>query len=1273
MLLKRQSTLLSVLASLAFAATLAITAWSAREVRSKTEQNSMAQETVRAVTSLRYLAMEMALYGEARAQKQWASRHASFQQSLARHAYSGAAERRLLAREKNNLLTLDRLFRRIDVNPQSDAEADRRKTGAVVSALFLTAQDMLDDGFELMRLSRNALETAQQRATVAASASLALLVLLIAFSSMVMRRRVLRPVAALQRITEQVIEGNLDLRLNLLETNEIGNLGRSFDAMTLQLQQSREAMTHENAERRRAQADLEAGVADLASKSDELSQAREALQKFIDYTPALVVYWDTDLRNRFANRAYLEWFGKSPQAIRGCHISEVIGQARFAEIEPRVRSALAGNPEIFERRVKLDSGEVRIALLSYIPDIQDGKVCGLYGFTSDITSLKRAEADRTVALQQLQGVVNAASDFSIIQTDENGTIQLFSVGAERMLGYSAAEIVGKATPALIHDADEIVQRAAVLERQYGRTFDGFEALVAAAREGRSESLEWTYVRKDGTRLPVNLTVTAVRDQRARIVGYLGIAKDIGPEREVRRVLAEARDQAEQANVAKSRFLANMSHEIRTPMNAVLGMLELLQHTEMSPLQRDYAAKSDSAARSLLGLLNDILDFSQVEAGKLSLESAPFHIDTLMRDLSTILSPLLGKKDVELVFVIAPDLPAVVVGDSTRLRQVLINLASNAIKFTEHGEITVTLARASSSDAGDEIAFAVQDSGIGIGPDKLASIFEGFSQAEASTARRFGGTGLGLTISQRLVELMGGKLVVQSVPGQGSCFSFSACFKRSGADLAAATPALPAQALSVLVVDDNAWSRRSLVGMATSFGWLVSDAASGDEALALLAAHPAFDVVLVDWRMPRMDGWELSRRIRAENATPIVVMVTAHGRGALAERPKGERSLLNGFLTKPVTPSMLLDAVTSARDGHGVDAIRTGAIQQAPAPLAGLCVLVVDDNLMNQQIALGLLSHAGAEANVAGSGAQALHMAAARRYDAILMDVQMPDMDGYDCTRALRRMPACRSTPIIAMTANVMASDREACLAAGMNDHVGKPIDIATLVAVLLNHCSGAASALLPLPSASFAESLAAVPAASSIALGDALARLGGNAELFVALAGTYALEAAQFLEQLAVALSQPGHEGAPNVLHTFKSAAGIVGADALQDYAGGLEKLLRAGDTVDVTTVLGAVRQLVEASIADLALAVDSMTLAMPTPTPTPMQTTPAQPLASQLAELDQLLADQNMGACDTFAQIVQGHGPALGGRLTALSLSMQALDFKAARGECRTLMLELE
>ena len=548
-------------------------------------------------------------------------------------------------------------------------------------------------------------------------------------------------------------------------------------------------------------------------------------------------------------------------------------------------------------------------------------------------------------------------------------------------------------------------------------------------------------------------------------------------------LAQRTVEAEAASRAKSEFVANMSHEIRTPLNAVLGLLQLMERTGLDARQRDYVHKAEGAARALLAILNDILDFSKVESGKLELDDTPFRLDELLRNLSVVLSSTLQHKAVEVLFQLDPAVPRALRGDGHRLQQVLLNLAGNAIKFTQRGEVVIELKLLDSTSDSVRIEFSVRDTGIGIAADRLAAIFEGFTQAESSTTRRFGGTGLGLAISRRLVRLMGSDLQVQSTPGQGSHFHFTVDFRRdaetSAFERVVAAENVQHAALRVLIVDDNATAREVLAAMVTSFGWQAETATSGAEAIqrmeAATAAGHSFDILCVDWIMPGMDGWETIQHIRARDAghLPAILMITAHGRELIAERLGEETNPLDGFLIKPVTPSMLFDAVAQATRGASVT-----ADSHAPAnlpteqPLAGLRLLVVEDNPLNQQVARELLSHAGAEIEVASDGEQGI--ACVRRaslpYDAILMDIQMPKMDGYTATRVLRQEMQI-ATPIIAMTANALPTDREACLAAGMSDHIGKPINARELIALVLRYCRPApiapaavpVSAAAPLP------------------------------------------------------------------------------------------------------------------------------------------------------------------------------------------------------------------
>jgi CheY-like chemotaxis protein/two-component sensor histidine kinase len=512
----------------------------------------------------------------------------------------------------------------------------------------------------------------------------------------------------------------------------------------------------------------------------------------------------------------------------------------------------------------------------------------------------------------------------------------------------------------------------------------------------------------------------------------------------------------------------MSHEIRTPMNAILGMVQLLAQTALTSRQRDYADKTEQAAKSLLGILNDILDFSKIEASKMSLENHPFSLDKLLRELSVILSANMGKNDVEALIDIDNRLPLHIKGDALRLQQILINLTGNAVKFTRHGEIILSMKLARLTQHSVTVDFSVSDTGIGMSPNQILHIFDGFSQAEVSTSRRFGGTGLGLAISRRLVELMGGKLEVESEPDVGSRFYFSLEFDLAESEqlvqdqyLLASRPGMPGdKRLNALVVDDNVMAREVLQNMVNSLGWDCDTATDGLHALRKIqASHERrlpYDVIFMDWNMPEMDGWQTTMRIREmhnDASAPIIIMVSAYGREVLKERLQTGQKTLDGFLVKPVTTSMLFDAVVDSRAG----AVARDAVSIARPPtlrLLGLNLLVVEDNFINQQIAQELLENEGAKVTVAGDGQSGvqLTLSTAPLFDAVLMDIQMPGMDGYAATVEIRRHGGMGALPIIAMTANAMAGDKEACLAAGMNDHIGKPIDLDSLVNTILRHC-----------------------------------------------------------------------------------------------------------------------------------------------------------------------------------------------------------------------------
>ena len=758
-------------------------------------------------------------------------------------------------------------------------------------------------------------------------------------------------------------------------------------------------------------------------------------------------------------------------------------------------------------------------------------------------------------------------------------------------------------------------------------------------------------------------------------------------------LVQATETAKKASLSKSQFLANMSHEIRTPMNAILGMLALLRRTELSPRQADYAGKTESAARSLLGLLNDILDFSKVEAGKMALDPHPFAIDELLRDLSVILSSSAGAKPVEVLFDIDPSLPPLLVGDAMRLKQVLINLGGNAIKFTAQGEVVLAVNVVAHTQAGVKLDFAVRDTGIGIAPENLTRIFSGFTQAEASTTRRYGGSGLGVAISQRLVSLMGGELQVDSVLGQGSCFHFRAEFGLASA--VADEVAAPATPLRALVVDDNPTAREVLQRMGQSLGWVVEVAESGLAALELLqgrhAAGIRFQAVFVDWQMPGLDGWATSQHIRAlalGGELPVVVMVTAHGREMLSQRTPAEQALLDGFLVKPVTASMLLDSLVGAGSVPDRQAAARALAASAGPRLVGMRLLLVEDNLNNQQVALELLEDEGAQVQLAQHGLEAVEAvaAAAAPFDAVLMDLQMPVMDGFTATARIRHDLGRAELPIVAMTANAMAGDRQTCLAAGMNEHVGKPFDLDQLVSVLRRLCGRVdlPADAVAVPAGALPAAALAAAAAAGVELDTAVSRLGGKSAVYRRMLARFVNDLADWPTRLQADMQRGDMAAAAREVHTLKGVAATLGVAALAALAGQAERSLLAGRSAGGSAAASAAD-----SHQALAELVDAISAAAPglrgllrvlqpqadepaTPTATANPAGDPVALREGLITLAELLRNSDMAALEAVAGLQSEHAEALGGRLVQLDELVAGLDFVPALARCDELLAEL-
>ena len=668
------------------------------------------------------------------------------------------------------------------------------------------------------------------------------------------------------------------------------------------------------------------------------------------------------------------------------------------------------------------------------------------------------------------------------------------------------------------------------------------------------------IRPDGQTRFIQAGAHIERGENGKALRVTGINRDITSQRELETNLQFAKEQADMASAAKSAFLANMSHEIRTPMNAVLGMLQLVQQTDLSSRQLDYVTKAQTAAKSLLGLLNDILDYSKIEAGKLQLDLHPFELEPLMRDLAIVLAGNQGEKEVEVMFDLDTCLPSALVGDSLRLQQVLINLAGNALKFTQAGQVVIRVEQRMRTENTVCLRISISDTGIGISPEQLLRIFEGFTQAEASTSRRFGGTGLGLVICRRLVSLMGGELQVESQLGVGSCFWFDLTLDVAQSSLLRSTCPGVDVPTRLLVVDDNVVAGELLLRTVHALGWKADLVNGGTQAVewvrsAQVQGEP-YDIVLMDWRMSDMDGLSAAQLIHQENndlPPPMIIMITAYGREVLADIHQEGDAPFVGFLTKPVTPKQLADAVQRAFHTEGtLYSTPSESIEVRPKRLAGLRLLVVEDNAINRQVADELLTSEGAQVTLADGGLEGVSKVESEQvlFDAVLMDIQMPDIDGLEATRRIRSNSRFTKLPIVAMTANASSADRDACLVAGMNEHVGKPIDLEQLIVTLLSQ-TGRVSSAETLASGKVND-ISAIESHASI-----IARFGGDVNLIRNVLRNFGPELEKQLARLAEHVKQQDASGAIFVLHTINGSSGTMGAKALSSLSADLESKLK--------------------------------------------------------------------------------------------------------------------
>ena len=882
-------------------------------------------------------------------------------------------------------------------------------------------------------------------------------------------------------------------------------------------------------------------------------------------------------------------------------------------------------------------------------------------------NLRRRRIEIFTDQARLAAIVESSSD-GIISKDMEGVVTSWNKGAELIFGFTSDEAVGKRV------ADLLVPLTLQNEER--------EILARINRGERVSHFETQRLHRDGRLLDVSVAVAPIHDGTGMIVGASKTVRDISTQKAAKAnlqklysslelqvvertaELQQSKLQADSANAAKSAFLANMSHEIRTPLNAVLGMLQLLLLTPLNMRQSDYVTKAKSASTSLLDLLNDILDFSKIEAGKLQLDAHRFELETLMRGLAVVLSGNQGDKEVEVVFDLSPNLPSVLVGDSLRLQQVLINLAGNALKFTAKGYVIVSITMLEQNDSNCLLRFAVTDTGIGIAQEHQAHIFEGFSQAETSTSRRFGGSGLGLVICKRLVELMGGHLQVVSEPEKGSRFWFDLrCAVEPGKTLkgdchAADTP------LRILIADDNQVVAELLLRTVEALGWQANVVSNGRLAVELVRkAHEQacpYDVVLMDWRMPELDGLSAAQLIHDDTTTtkqPVVVMITAYGREALAQIQQIGQSPFVDFLTKPVTPKQLAFTVQQAL--AGTSNFATIALQTSQKRLLGLSILVVEDNALNRQVAAELLKHEGARVQLAEGGLQGVSLAlnTIPAFDVVIMDIQMPDIDGYEATRRIRADQRGALLPILAMTANASETDRQLCLAAGMNEHVGKPIDINQVVNTVLLITG---HQMLHDPAFVAAHDL---PVRNKVIEPGAsiLNRFGMNIDLVKRLFHEFQHDAQSLLADLQRQVEVHDLAAQSLVLHSLKGSAGSIGATALQVRAGELEKQLKAlpaesADPLITSQVQQQLQQLLALSVEQLSAWI--ATCEAPVVAQKSNAQMPALEWQHKREELLELLLAGNMRAIELTEELMAGNPPLW---FTEVAAQVYALMFNSA------------
>ena len=1028
----------------------------------------------------------------------------------------------------------------------------------------------------------------------------------------------------------EILQRNLRTQELLAQTQE---QARTLEEQTEELTQSQEELLAQQRE--------------LTTQREQLKVSEERSRLILEFSAEGIFGTDTEGLITFVNPAVCRMLGFAPEELVGqpshaaFHHHRPDGSEYPKEECPMFAAYKHGKASrIDDEFLWCKNGTGLPVEYGATPMFKDGIVVGsVVGFT-DITERKRAEQELAYRLT-FQRALLETIPYPMFVKDAKGRFLSCNKAYEREFGTASDLLKGKT----------------VLELEYPpeaerRKFH--EEDLAVIRDAGRRSYELPIQYADGQTHISLYSVDGFKLTDGSPGGLIGLLVDITDQKRIAEELREAKAKAEEATQMKSMFLANMSHEIRTPMNAIIGLSHLALKTQLTPKQRDYVSKVHNAGTSLLAVINDILDFSKIEAGKLDLETIDFRLDEVIGSVTTLTAQKAHEKGLEFLAHVSPEIPEHLLGDPLRLGQILTNFVNNAVKFTERGEIRLNIELLERPGEKVQLKFSVRDSGIGMTKEQAAKLFQPFTQADMSTTRKHGGTGLGLTICLRLVELMGGRIWLESEPGTGSTFYFTVWLGiGSAAGIGKIVPEVLSR-LRVLVVDDNPAAREILQEPLSSVTSRVDVVASGKEAIAAIQQHDATDpynIVFMDWRMPGMDGLQASRHIKSDETLrhpPHIVLVTAFGREEVRE--EAERLQLDGFLVKPVTKSMIVDTLVNVFAGSDEKALAIPEGDQM-ARLRGARILLAEDNEINQQIAVELLEGTGARVKVANNGRIAVETLSngpqPPPFDVVLMDLQMPEMDGYQATAKIRADARFARLPIIAMTAHATMEERQRCLDAGMDDHVSKPIDPRVLFETVGRFYRPVTP---PLPASEEEKGVARpgegaklsaeeLPLIAGLDTRDGLARVAGNRKLYLKLLRQFSEQQGQAVGEISAALAQGDQALAERLAHTLKGVAGNIGAKPVQAAAGALEKLIR--DRAASTEVESAKRQ--------VAVALDPLVselcgkLSSPAPAAPPPATMPSPPVApaqarAAAAQLAKLLSEFDPGG----AEFIEANQPAL-------------------------------